>query len=43
VATAPNAIVCATGEVRTAVMAREGFGMNLIGVAVITGVVVLLG
>jgi len=43
VATAPNAIVCATGEVKTAVMAREGLVMNFIGVAVITGVIVLLG
>ena len=38
VATAPNTIVFSTGRFRTALMAREGFALNLIGVAVITAV-----
>jgi sodium-dependent dicarboxylate transporter 2/3/5 len=36
VATAPNAIMFGTGKVSTAVMAREGFGLNLAGAVVIT-------
>ena len=43
VATAPNAIVFGTGDVHVAQMARAGFVLNLIGAAVITGVVWLLG
>lgn len=36
VGTAPNAIVFGTGKVPMASMAREGFILNFIGVAVIT-------
>ena len=39
VATAPNAIVFGTGEITVEQMVREGFILNLIGVAVITAVV----
>jgi sodium-dependent dicarboxylate transporter 2/3/5 len=39
VATAPNAIVFGTGEITVEQMVREGFALNLIGVAVITTVV----
>ena len=39
VATAPNAIVFGTGEITVEQMVREGFALNLIGVAVITAVV----
>lgn len=42
VATAPNAIVYGTGRVTTGQMAREGFALNLIGVAVIAVVCWLL-
>lgn len=41
VATAPNAIVFGTGKITVEQMAREGFALNLIGVAVITAVVYL--
>jgi sodium-dependent dicarboxylate transporter 2/3/5 len=41
VATAPNAIVFGTGKITVEQMAREGFALNLIGAAVITGVVYL--
>jgi sodium-dependent dicarboxylate transporter 2/3/5 len=39
VATAPNAIVFGTGKITVEQMVREGFALNLIGVAVITAVV----
>ncbi|MDB4260828.1 SLC13 family permease [Porticoccaceae bacterium] len=39
VATAPNAIIFGTGEITVEQMVREGFILNLIGVAVITAVV----
>ena len=39
VATAPNAIVFGTGKISVQQMVREGFSLNLIGAAVITGVV----
>ena len=39
VATAPNAIVFGSGKITVEQMVREGFALNLIGVAVITGVV----
>tara|TARA_B110000879_G_scaffold152992_1_gene198017 strand:- start:3695 stop:5083 length:1389 start_codon:yes stop_codon:yes gene_type:complete len=39
VATAPNAIVFGTGKISVEQMAREGFVLNLMGVAVITAVV----
>jgi sodium-dependent dicarboxylate transporter 2/3/5 len=39
VATAPNAIVFGTGKISVEQMAREGFVLNLMGVAVITVVV----
>jgi len=42
VATAPNAIVFGTGMVSTRQMAREGFALNLLGAAMITGVCALL-
>ncbi len=42
VATAPNAIVSATPGVTTAVMAREGILLNLIGVGVVTMLAALL-
>jgi len=42
VATAPNTIVFSTGIFPTKVMAREGFVLNLLGVAVITLVCVTL-
>ncbi len=42
VATAPNAIVFGTDKVTVKRMAREGFGLNLAGAALITLVVVLL-
>ena len=38
VATAPNAIVFGSGEIKTRRMIREGLALNLIGVAAITGV-----
>ena len=38
VATAPNAIMFGTGRVTTARMASEGFGLNLAGAVVITGI-----
>ena len=41
VATAPNAIVFGTGKITVEQMVREGFALNLIGVAVITTVVYL--
>ena len=41
VATAPNAIVFGTGKMTVEQMVREGFALNLIGVAVITTVVYL--
>ncbi len=41
VATAPNAIVYGTGEITVARMAREGVVLNLVGAAVITGLVTL--
>ncbi len=42
VATAPNAIVFGTGRLTTAIMAKEGFALNLIGAMVITILIVLL-
>lgn len=36
VATAPNAIVFGTGQVKASRMAREGFGLNLAGVVIVT-------
>ena len=36
VATAPNTIVFSTGRFKTALMAREGFALNLTGVVVIS-------
>jgi solute carrier family 13 (sodium-dependent dicarboxylate transporter), member 2/3/5 len=42
VATAPNAIVFGTERFDTKVMAREGFGLNLMGTVVISGVCYLL-
>lgn len=36
VATAPNAIVFATGRVSTARMARTGFGLNLLGAVIVS-------
>ncbi len=42
VATAPNAIIFASGEVRTGFMARRGAFLNVIGALVVTSVVVLL-
>ena len=42
VATAPNVIVFGTGRVPAEVMAREGFVLNLIGAAVISGLCYLL-
>jgi sodium-dependent dicarboxylate transporter 2/3/5 len=41
VATAPNAIVFGSGKITVEQMVREGFVLNLVGVAVITGVVYL--
>ncbi|MHC4846356.1 MAG: SLC13 family permease [Planctomycetota bacterium] len=43
VATAPNAIVFGTGEVRMADMMRGGILLNLIGIVLITAAVYLLG
>ncbi len=37
VATAPNAVVYGTGDLRVSDMAREGFALNLIGAIVIAG------
>ncbi len=42
VATGPNAIVYASGDIRIAEMARAGFWLNLIAIAIITLVSVLL-
>jgi solute carrier family 13 (sodium-dependent dicarboxylate transporter), member 2/3/5 len=42
VATPPNAVVMSTGDVTIRRMAREGFMLNLLGAAVITGVCWLL-
>lgn len=42
VATAPNAIMFGTGKVSTARMAREGFWLNLAGVAVVSTACALL-
>ncbi len=36
VATPPNAIVFASGELTIEQMAREGFVLNLIGIAIVT-------
>lgn len=38
VATAPNSIIFGSGFIRTSVMAREGFFLNLIGALIITSV-----
>ncbi|RMF13979.1 MAG: anion transporter, partial [Alphaproteobacteria bacterium] len=38
VATGPNAIVYASGTMRIADMAKAGFWLNLVGIAVITAV-----
>ena len=43
VGTPPNAIVFGTGYVTIAQMARGGFVLNLIGIALITGFIYLLG
>jgi len=37
VATGPNAVIFSSGELTVKQMAREGFALNLIGAAVITG------
>ncbi len=42
VATGPNAIVYASGTMRIADMARAGFWLNLVAIAVITGISVLV-
>ncbi len=42
VATGPNTVVFGTGQITTARMAREGFTINLLGAAVISGVCYLL-
>jgi sodium-dependent dicarboxylate transporter 2/3/5 len=42
VATAPNAIMFGSGKIRVKEMARAGFALNLIGVAVITTVCLLV-
>jgi sodium-dependent dicarboxylate transporter 2/3/5 len=42
VATAPNAIIFASGEVRTRFMLKRGIVLNLLGALVVTAVVVLL-
>lgn len=41
IATPPNAIVMATGEIRVAQMIKIGFMLNLIGIAVLVGVAYL--
>lgn len=43
VGTPPNAIAFSTGAVTIAQMARGGFVLNLVGIALITGLVYLLG
>jgi sodium-dependent dicarboxylate transporter 2/3/5 len=43
VATPPNAIVFGTGRLKISDMARAGFFINLIGIAVVTVAIVLLG
>jgi sodium-dependent dicarboxylate transporter 2/3/5 len=43
VATPPNAIVFASGQVSIAQMARTGLGLNLLAIIVVTGVVSLGG
>ena len=42
IATAPNAVVYATGHVAIAQMAHAGFKLNLIGIAVLTGISYLI-
>lgn len=42
VATAPNAVVYGTGDVPSRTMLREGFALDLIGIAVVTAASVLL-
>lgn len=42
VATAPNAIMYGTGRIATATMVREGFALNLLGTAVISGTCFLI-